>query len=102
MLRAIGRYHAWVSDARAGARVVQWDTQFDLMKIQPMLNWTRRDVWEFIRARDVPYNALHDQGYPSVGCRPCTLRAVGSRDDHFGCQAGLEIVSRPGTPAPLR
>ena len=60
---------------RAAAGVVQWDPKFGLVKVNPLLHWTRRDVWNFVVKNDVPYNPLHDRGYPSIGCWPCT-RAV--------------------------
>ena len=60
------------SSHRAEAKVVGWDAKFGLVKINPLLSWTSRDVWAFIVANRVPYNPLHDQGYPSIGCWPCT------------------------------
>jgi phosphoadenosine phosphosulfate reductase len=78
---------AWVSAIRkdqtadrAVAGVVQWDAKFELVKVNPLLNWTKKDVWKFVLAHDVPYNPLHDAGYPSIGCWPCT-RAVGEGED---------------------
>ena len=72
-------YEAWISAIRrdqttdrAAADVVQWDAKFDLVKVNPLLAWTKKDVWKFILDHDVPYNPLHDQGYPSIGCWPCT------------------------------
>ena len=59
------------------AGVVQWDAKFGLVKVNPLLRWTKKDVWGFILDHDVPYNPLHDQGYPSIGCWPCT-RPVGT------------------------
>lgn len=96
MRRAIEGYAAWISSIRAdqsahrkAATVVGWDAKFDLMKINPLLNWTHRDVWAYVTAHDVPYNPLHDQGYPSIGCWPCT-RAVrpGETDERAGRWAG--------------
>jgi phosphoadenosine phosphosulfate reductase len=70
---------AWVtavrrdqSPARAEVRVVEWDEKFELVKINPLATWSMRDVWNYIARHDVPYNPLHDQGYPSIGCVPCT------------------------------
>lgn len=63
---------------RLGERV--WDTGYGLYKFNPMIDWTSEQVWAYIRDRAVPYNALHDKGYPSVGCAPCT-RAVGPGED---------------------
>ena len=94
--KAVVGYDAWISAIRADqsshrarADVVGWDRKFDLVKINPLLRWTRRDVWAFIVANDVPYNPLHDRGYPSIGCFPCT-RAVGSdeTDERAGRWAG--------------
>jgi phosphoadenosine phosphosulfate reductase len=92
--RALVGYESWItairadqSPHRAKARVVGWDSKFGLVKINPLLNWTKRDVWAFIVANRVPYNPLHDQGYPSIGCWPCT-RAVGADDERAGRWAG--------------
>jgi phosphoadenosine phosphosulfate reductase len=70
---------AWVtavrqdqSPAREGIGVVEWDEKFGVIKINPLAQWSARDVWSYIAKHDVPYNKLHDQGYPSVGCLPCT------------------------------
>jgi phosphoadenosine phosphosulfate reductase len=65
---------------RSSALVVEWDYQWRVVKINPLARWTRRDVWEYIRANQVPYNPLHERGYPSLGCTHCT-RAVG-KDEH--------------------
>jgi phosphoadenosine phosphosulfate reductase len=80
--RAVAGYDAWVSAIRrdqsafrALADVVQWDARFNLVKINPLLHWTQGDVWKFIVAHNVPYNPLHDRGYPSIGCWPCTRGA---------------------------
>lgn len=82
----VGR-HAWISAIRSDqttdrkkATVVAWDSKFNLVKISPLLNWTRKDVWGFIAKHDVPYNPLHDRNYPSIGCWPCT-QPVGEGDD---------------------
>jgi len=85
--RAIAGYDAWISAIRrdqtvhrAEASVVQWDAKFGLVKVNPLLAWSKRDVWNFIIKHDVPYNPLHDEGYPSIGCWPCT-RPVGEGED---------------------
>jgi phosphoadenosine phosphosulfate reductase len=95
--RAVVGFDAWISAIRrdqtvhrAAAGVVQWDAKFDLVKINPLLGWTKRDVWDFIIKHDVPYNPLHDEGFPSIGCWPCT-RAVGKgEDDRAGRWSGSE------------
>jgi phosphoadenosine phosphosulfate reductase len=71
---------AWVtairrdqSAARAGTSLIERDEKFGLIKINPLAAWTEHDVWNYIARHDVPYNTLHDQGYPSIGCTPCTM-----------------------------
>ncbi len=85
--RVAPRFDAWMSGIRrdqsphrAGSPIVGWDRKFGLVKISPLANWTKGDVWKRITAEKVPYNPLHDRGYPSVGCWPCT-RPVGLGDD---------------------
>jgi phosphoadenosine phosphosulfate reductase len=93
--QAVLGYDAWVSAIRrdqtahrAAAGVVQWDAKFGLVKVNPLLTWTRRDVWQFIVDHDVPYNPLHDRGYPSIGCRPCTEAVGEGGDERAGRWAG--------------
>jgi phosphoadenosine phosphosulfate reductase len=107
--RALAGYDAWVSAIRrdqtadrAGAAVVQWDARFGLVKVNPLLNWTRREVWKFIVAHDVPYNPLHDRGYPSIGCWPCTGAVEAGADERAGRWAGtgrkecgLHVLEQP-------
>jgi phosphoadenosine phosphosulfate reductase len=94
--RAVEGYDAWISSIRADqsahrakANVVGWDAKFNLVKVNPLLRWTHRDVWAFVAVNGVPYNPLHDAGYPSIGCWPCT-RAVapGESDERAGRWAG--------------
>lgn len=61
--------------ARAASRKIEWDAKFGLVKLNPIADWSWSDVWKYLRANDVPYNPLHDTGYPSIGCTHCT-RAV--------------------------
>jgi phosphoadenosine phosphosulfate reductase len=93
--RAVAGYEAWISSIRrdqtnhrAKAGVVQWDSKFDLTKVNPLVNWTKRDVWAFINKHEVPYNRLHDQGYPSIGCWPCTRPVATGEDERAGRWAG--------------
>jgi phosphoadenosine phosphosulfate reductase len=85
--RALDGYTAWISSirrdqtsVRAQARAVDWDAKFGLIKVSPLAGWTAQDVWAYIRVNEVPYNRLHDRGYPSIGCWPCT-RAVQPGED---------------------
>ncbi|HZY85329.1 MAG TPA: phosphoadenylyl-sulfate reductase [Gemmataceae bacterium] len=93
--RAVVGYDAWVSAIRrdqtadrAAAGVVQWDAKFNLVKVNPLLDWTKKDVWGFVLKHDVPYNPLHDRGYPSVGCWPCTRPVGAGEDERAGRWAG--------------
>ncbi len=94
--RVSQRMHAWMSGIRrdqspdrAQAAIVGWDKKFGLVKISPLANWTKQDVWNRIHEEDVPYNPLHDQGYPSIGCWPCTRAvAAGEADDRAGRWSG--------------
>jgi phosphoadenosine phosphosulfate reductase len=74
---------------RAAAKLVGPDPKFGLVKINPLLTWTRRDVWAFIATHNVPYNVLHDNGYASIGCWPCTRRSEAGGDERSGRWAGL-------------
>ncbi len=58
--------------ARAQAGIVERDHKFDLIKINPLATWSARDVWDYIKQYDVPYNPLYNHGYGSIGCAPCT------------------------------
>ncbi len=84
----ISSIRAEQSAHRARADVVGWDSKFNLVKINPLLRWTHRDVWAFVVTHDVPYNPLHDQGYPSIGCWPCTRAVKPGDDERAGRWAG--------------
>jgi phosphoadenosine phosphosulfate reductase len=95
--RAVVGYDAWVSAIRKDqtrdrgqASIVQWDAKFKLVKINPLLEWTKNDVWKFVTTHDVPYNPLHDHGYPSIGCWPCTRAVAAGEDERAGRWAGTE------------
>jgi len=88
-------YDAWISairrdqtSHRAAAGIVQWDAKFGLLKVNPLLSWTRKEVWSFIAQHGVPYNPLHDRGYPSIGCWPCTQPVAEGEDERAGRWAG--------------
>jgi phosphoadenosine phosphosulfate reductase len=95
--RAVVGYDAWISSIRkdqtnhrAEAGVVQWDAKFNLVKVNPLLSWTRKDVWNFVAQNDIPYNPLHDQGYPSIGCYPCTRPVKDGEDERAGRWSGTD------------
>ena len=82
--------------------ILTWDVKFEMVKINPQAHWCKKDVWDYILKNDVPYNPLHDAGYPSIGCWPCT-RAVGlgenDRDGRWSGKAkqecGLHVLNTP-------
>lgn len=85
--RALKNVDIWITGLRASQSitrtnlpVIEWDENFKVIKLNSLINWNEDDVWEYIRANKVPYNKLHDQGYPSIGCEPCT-RAIKAGED---------------------
>jgi phosphoadenosine phosphosulfate reductase len=77
--RALSGLDAWItglrrdqSPTRVAVHNIEWDEGNALVKVNPLVDWTQDDVWKYIREHNVPYNALHDRGYPSIGCAPCT------------------------------
>ncbi|HEX4132003.1 MAG TPA: phosphoadenylyl-sulfate reductase [Pirellulales bacterium] len=76
------------SNDRASAPVAGWDKKFGLVKVSPLVNWTKKDVWKFVTDHDVPYNPLHDQGYTSIGCWPCTRAVTFGEDERAGRWSG--------------
>ena len=89
--RAIADYAAWVtgvrreqSVARSAYLVSERDMRYGLQKISPLLDWSADDVWTYIRASALPYNPLHDRGFPSIGCAPCTRAIEPGQDERAG------------------
>ena len=77
--RALFGVDVWISglrngqsDFRKSLSRFEWDDRFKVIKYHPMINWTDQDVKDYLDDHNVPYNRLHDQGYPSIGCAPCT------------------------------
>lgn len=91
-LRAeLARWDGWVTAIRrdqtpdrATAKIVEVDAKFGLYKINPLVAWTHDDVWAHVYANDVPTNALHERGYPSIGCAPCTQPVQPGEDPRSG------------------
>jgi len=93
--RVLGRFEAWMSGIRrdqspdrAASPIVGWDGKFGVVKISPLANWTKARVWETIVREDVPYNPLHDKGYVSIGCAPCTRAVSDGEDERAGRWSG--------------
>jgi phosphoadenosine phosphosulfate reductase len=78
------------SETRAGAAKFGWDKRFGLWKLNPLADWSDRQVWSYIKDHHVPYNPLHDQGYPSIGCIPCTSIPGDGEDARAGRWAGTD------------
>jgi phosphoadenosine phosphosulfate reductase len=85
--RALHGKHAWItglrreqSQTRKDLQESAYDLEHGLQKFSPLLDWSNETVWAYVRANGVPYNALHERGYPSIGCAPCT-RAIKPGED---------------------
>ncbi|MFV7789246.1 phosphoadenylyl-sulfate reductase [Aliarcobacter lanthieri] len=85
--RALDGVEVWItglrssqSITRADMPLVEWDSNFKVIKVNPLINWKEEDVWNYIKINKVPYNKLHDKGFPSIGCAPCT-RAIKDGED---------------------
>ena len=95
LAKLLGKYDAWITGirrdqapTRANARKVEYDTKFGLVKFNPLADWTWNDVWDYIRKHNVPYNPLHDQNYPSIGCAHCTRPVRPGEDLRAGRWSG--------------
>ena len=93
--RVLKRFDAWMSGIRrdqsadrAGAPIVGWDYKFGVVKISPLANWTKARVWDQIIREEIPYNPLHDKGYVSIGCQPCTRSISEGEDERAGRWSG--------------
>lgn len=90
MRNAVAEADVWItglrrsqSRSRANLRVVDWDWKFQLLKISPLAKWERAQIWEYIKEHDVPYNELHERGYPTIGCTHCTRVVPGMSIDEY-------------------
>lgn len=109
--RKLGELRAWITSirrdqtsARATARKIEWDSKFGLVKVNPIVDWSSKQIWRYIRQHGVPYNTLHDQDYPSIGCTHCTVAVRPDDDPRAGrwpgfakTECGLHVLE----PAPL-
>jgi phosphoadenosine phosphosulfate reductase len=108
--RALAGLDAWITGmrreqapTRAAAPKLDWDARRGVWKASPLADWTDTQVWAYIAQRDLPYNPLHDQGYASIGCVPCTLPGAGregrwARSDKTEC--GLHVDPDGGAAQP--
>lgn len=89
--RALKGQEVWItglrreqSPTRNDLQLVEWDESNQIIKINPLLEWSEARVWDYIHAHDIPYNSLHDEGYPSLGCKPCTRAVMDGEDIRAG------------------
>ena len=89
--RALAGKRAWITGqrreqaaSRTGLKVEEFDSVHDIVKLNPLADWSEDEVWHVIRERDIPYNTLHDQGYRSIGCAPCTRPTTATEDARAG------------------
>lgn len=95
--RALHGFHAWItgirrdqSSTRKEVAVVEWDAKFGLVKVNPLAAWDEAQTRAYLAEHDVPYNALNDQGYPSLGCTHCTRPVQVGDDPRAGRWAGFD------------
>jgi phosphoadenosine phosphosulfate reductase len=93
---ALTGYGAWItglrrdqSEGRKATPIISWDKRNGLVKLSPLATWTERMIWTYMEAYELPYNALHNQNYFSIGCAPCTQAVASGEDTRAGRWAGL-------------
>lgn len=89
--RALKGNDAWITGLRRSQAItrhdmqtIEWDETNELIKINPLVDWEHDDIWEFIKQEKIPYNKLHDKGFPSIGCQPCTRAIMPGEDIRAG------------------
>jgi phosphoadenosine phosphosulfate reductase len=97
LTRALAPYEAWISGlrrdespSRAGARKLERSERYGVWKLNPLADWSEEDVWRYIAANEIPYNPLHDRGYRSIGCVPCTRPTRAGEEERAGRWAGFD------------
>ena len=97
MKQALADSTAWAtalrqdqSSTRKDVRMVQWNERYNVVKLSPLVHWTEADIWQFVHENNLPYNTLHDQSYPSIGCWPCTSPVREGDDLRAGRWQGFE------------
>ncbi len=93
----LSELHAWITairrdqtSVRSHAHKIEWDSKFQLVKINPIADWTKQMVWNYVHKHDVPYNPLHDSNFPSIGCTHCTRAVQPGEDSRAGRWAGFQ------------
>lgn len=87
LAKALKGYDAWITGlrrdqavTRTDLKIVEWDENNGLIKINPLINWSEQDIWDYIKKYNIPFNPLHKKGFASIGCQPCT-RAIEEGED---------------------
>lgn len=80
------------ASTRANTAMVQWNTRYNVVKLAPLVRWTESDIWQYIHEHELPYNELHDQNYPSIGCWPCTKPVKPGEDLRAGRWQGFNKI----------
>jgi phosphoadenosine phosphosulfate reductase len=78
------------SPTRANTRLVEWNVANQVLKINPLAAWSETQIWDYIRAHELPFNPLHERGYPSLGCVPCTRAIAPGEDQRAGRWFGYD------------
>lgn len=94
--RKLHELRAWITSirrdqtsSRASARKIEWDSKFNLVKVNPIADWSSKHVWRYLYDHNVPYNPLHDQNFPSIGCTHCTRAILPGEDARAGRWSGF-------------
>ena len=97
LVRALEPYEAWASGirrdqspSRAGTRKVEWSERYGVWKLHPLADWDEKRVWAYITVNEIPYNPLHETGYRSIGCIPCTRPTSPDEEERAGRWAGSD------------
>jgi phosphoadenosine phosphosulfate reductase len=95
--RALAPYTAWISGvrrdqspSRAGLKKLQWSERYGVWRIHPLADWSEKRVWAYVTVNEIPYNPLHDMGYRSIGCIPCTRPTESGEEERAGRWAGSD------------
>ena len=88
---ALENYDVWITgirkkqtEVRNKSELIEFASRFEVIKINPLIDWTHDDVWDYIKTNNLPYNPLHDNSYPSIGCKQCTSPVCTGDDDRSG------------------
>src|SRR5213596_63693 len=97
LFEALAPYDAWISGirrdqspSRAQTQKVQWSDRYDVWKIHPLADWDEKRVWAYITVNEIPHNPLHEVGYRSIGCIPCTRPTAPDEEERAGSWAGSD------------